>query len=838
MRVLYIFADMTTTQNYNIQSMLRNAFYLLVSVFFLSGCARSRFTASDTDTNPGYYKQWFDEHKNERGEIPEGLVDQWYAHDRMLISNNRGGGETPITTVTNLSNNILHGGRTRAILVSSIDSNKIFAGSVSGGLWRSMDGGQSWQAINDQSANLAVSCITENPYNPNEIYYGTGEVRGSSVGAGNGVYKSTDGGMTFERLPSTAISDMGYCNLIVHSVTDSSTVWLGTSRGLFYSKNSGATWTKLPVLNYSNSSVSGIISFPDSSLMVSLQGVKIFKTPKPTTSPFAVLTDSLFPKTSIGRILISNCANAYPNTVYAFFTNSAGLDASGSGPSANLGIFKSTDGGSSWKRMSTQTLNIGSTQSNYCVMLGVHPKNPDFVVLGAQFAAYSRNGGVNFTSFNSGHADNHVYSHFGKGDGNDFFVGNDGGIYKGNFQTLAGGSKDMSKGYTTAQYYAGNYGPTGINCISGSQDNGTWRYSNGVATKFFGGDGAYSHISQQNPNILYCATQNGKTYFKNGNANQVDVTPGTAVSEGVDFINQFEMNYADGNQLYYRSNKGIWRSINNGVFWEKLNKTTISNINAIGVTRDADPTVYLGGSGIFYRIENAATRAAGQTLKNLASLLPANMRSSVWGTISFHPSDKTTMFVGLTTISSLPRAWKGMYVNTDTMKWVSISGNLPKNLSVYQVQAHPDAPETIFFAATDFGLYYTLDGGQNWEKETRMPNVAIFEMKLRPEDKKLFLFTHGRSAWFLELKDLSVVKANDKELIADWNLYPNPASDFIQVELTGEITSAQIFDVTGRELLSVQNTAQIDISQLQKGTYLMKIFDRNGKYALRKFVKN
>lgn len=119
-----------------------------------------------------------------------------------------------------------------------------------------------------------------------------------------------------------------------------------------------------------------------------------------------------------------------------------------------------------------------------------------------------------------------------------------------------------------------------------------------------------------------------------------------------------------------------------------------------------------------------------------------------------------------------------------------------------------------------------------------MPNVAIFEMKLRPEDKKLFLFTHGRSAWFLELKDLSVVKANDKELIADWNLYPNPASDFIQVELTGEITSAQIFDVTGRELLSVQNTAQIDISQLQKGTYLMKIFDRNGKYALRKFVKN
>ncbi|MFZ4545103.1 MAG: T9SS type A sorting domain-containing protein, partial [Saprospiraceae bacterium] len=654
----------------------------------------------------------------------------------------------------------------------------------------------------------------------------------------NGVYKSTDGGMSFEKLASTSIPDMNYCNLIVHSVTDASTVWLGTSRGLFYTKNGGESWTKLPVLNLSASSISGIISFPDSSLMVAIQGVRMYKTPKPTVSPFVGISDSIFPKTSIGRIMIANCSKAFPNTVYSFYSNGAGLDpVTFQGPSAYLASYKSTDGGATWTQLSKQTLNIGSTQSNYNVMLGVHPTNPNFLVLGAQFAVYSRNGGINFTSFDPGHADNHVYCHAGSRNGNDFFIGNDGGIYKGNVNTIATGVKDMSRGYVSAQYYAGNYGPTGISCISGTQDNGTWRYVNGVASKFYGGDGAYSHISQQNPGMLYCATQNGNTYFKNGPANIVNITPGVAVTEGVNFINQYEINYAAGNQLYYRSNKGIWRSINNGIFWDKLNKTNISNISAIGVTRDANPTVYLGGQGVFYRIENAATRPAGETLKNISSMVHANMRSSAWGTISFHPGDETTMFVGLTSISTLPRAWKGINVNTDTMKWVSISGNLPKNLSVYQIHAHPDSPESVLFAATDFGLYYTLDGGQNWLKETRMPNVAIFEMKLRPSDKKLFLFTHGRSTWYLEMKDLNSVNTVDSDYFADLKIYPNPVNEKLQIEIQSEVSTAQIFDITGREILTVQNTKQIDVSNLRNGTYLLKIFDTNGKYMVRKFIK-
>jgi hypothetical protein len=431
------------------------------------------------------------------------------------------------------------------------------------------------------------------------------------------------------------------------------------------------------------------------------------------------------------------------------------------------------------------------------------------------------------------------------------FMGNDGGIYKNNWYTLTNQPKDMSKTYTSSQYYAGNYAPTGTTCIGGTQDNGTWRYVNGVLNKTGGGDGAYSHISQQEPAMAYYATQNGALYrkdnYQSNGSSTLTLTPTAGretingvknpLFEGVDFINEYQINYADGKQLYYKTNRAIWRSINKGTNWERLNLKTMTNITAIGVTNQVNPTVYVGGVNLFYRIDSAATRADSFAFVNISSKLPTPMRSNAWGNISFNSNDNTTMYVGLSSMSLQSRIWKGTHVNTDTMKWKDITGNLPGGMSVYQVKAHPDRPDSVLFAATAFGLYYTLNGGANWLKETRVPNVPVFEMKLRAKDRSLFLFTHGRGVWYIELEDLTPPLSVHQNSPLIWTIFPNPATNSLQIQSETTPSHLQLFDIQGKELLRAENSNSLDISILPKGIYLLKIFDEKGRFATQKVVK-
>lgn len=820
-------------------NMKKNLLFLLLGSVMLYSCAQKNFFKEEGDEkqaekkeNPLYYQQWFDEHKNEEGIIPLGMTDEWVSYDKKIFERASERGESSISTVTNLASSGIHGGRTRSILVSSLDSNRIFAGSVSGGMWRSDDAGNSWKAINDQAANLSVTCIVENPFNPNEIYYGTGEVRGGTQPPGDGVYKSIDGGLTFNKIASTNIPDMQYCNYMQHSLIDSSTVWLGTSKALYKTTNNGTTWTKSVT-----GSISGIVSFPDSSLLVSTIGGKIYRSPKGVLNTFGAVSDTanIFPKGINGRILIANCKNV-PNVVYSFFTHTTS-NYSGEG---DRGVFRSNNGGISWAKMSTDTVRIGSTYQAYCQVLGVHSSKPDFIMVGGVTCKYSKNAGKTWNTLPIGHSDNHEYVNFGKN--NEFIIGCDGGIFRHTWDKITTAPKDLNKGYASSQYYAGNYATTGASAVGGTQDNGTWRYKNGVLTKIYGADGAYSHVSQQNINMAYISTQNGNTYRMDKyltSTSALNITPKLAVAEGVNFINEHQINYADGNQLYYRSGKGIWRTTDAGGNWDRLNANTINNATAIGVTNELNPTVYAGGNNTFFRIDSAATTESVQDYPNLYKKMPAAIQGSSWGNISFHPKDNHTLYVTFSSASTASRIWKVSNANVDsTMLWTNLGANLPKNLSVYQLQPHPDAPDSIFYAATSFGLYFTIDAGKTWEKETRVPNVAILELKLRPSDKTLFLFTHGRGLWYLELKDLQNSVATEELSTFDFKVSPNPATDFVRISTDTEITTTQVFDLQGRVLIENTTATEIPVSSLPNGFYVLKIYDKTGRFVSKKFLKN
>ena len=791
-----------------------------------------------TSTEPGYYPQWFEKHKNEQGIVPDGLTGQWFAHDQLQAQQPEGA--SPILSIENLAaTTTQQAGRTRAVMVDVTNPNKMFAGCVSGGLWRSTDGGASWTAINDAASSLSVTCIVQNPLKTNEIYYGTGEIRAASQDvAGEGIFKSTDGGLTFAQLPSTINnSEMRRCNYMAHSPTDSNTVYVGTASGLWMSKNSGTTWTK--ILTGANN---GIIEHPDGRILTTVQGVAatsgIFRAT--TGSNFVKMTNPTFPTANVGRTLIANC-KAFPNVVYALFF---GNDYAGEG---NLGLFKSADFGTNWLRMdndSTPNRTIGSSYQAYCQVLGVHPTDSNRVVIGAVNLRKSLTGGTSYTFLGNGHADNHTFVNLENSD--NFLIGSDGGVHKMTWPT-ATTAQSLNNRYTTFQFYAGNYAPRGKIAVGGTQDNGTWRFLTTLARSSQGGDGGYCHVSQQDSSVAYFSYQNGVVNRSTGFIGGTGLTsanPTTAVAEGVDFINEFQINYTDGNQLYYRTHKGLWRTVDRGVNWTRLNAADLApRIQAVGVSNELNPSVYIGGNGCFYRFDSAATSTAATNMKDLRTNVPDSVNQYAWGTIAAHPSVNSTIYVGMTTTGPRPRAWRIENAHTATPKWENITGDLAANLPVYQIQPHPDKPDSLLFAATAFGFYVSSNNGKNWVKDTRIPNVPIFELRLRAADRTLFLFTHGRGVWFMQLRDYinggNVTGVKDFDASMKVNVYPNPAADVLNIESDTPLSILQIFDLRGREILSdltASNT--INIGMLQNGVYFLKLFDKNGRFTTRKFVKN
>ena len=799
--------------------------------------------AEEHAENPGYFKQWFEKHKNADGIIPDGLPLKWYAHDLAKFASPQPENGSAIIGVQQLAPTSPQGGRTRAILIDQRDVNTFFAGSVSGGLWRTNDAGTTWYALNDAASSLSVTAICQNPSKPTEIYYGTGETRGASQNiSGAGVYKSTNGGLTFNVLPSTigttpTATDMRFCNYMAHSLTDDSTVFVGTTNGLYRSVNGGSSWEK--VLTGSST---GIICYPDGRVLASVQANGIFISPTGSNGSFTKIVEPTFPTVGNGRILIANC-KTFPSVVYALFTFSGG--GSSYTQEGNNGLFKSSDFGMTWEKRSDSVsaivnARIGTTYTAYTQVLGVHSVDTNRVVIGALVTKRSIDGGKTFTSFNSGHSDNHAFVNIGNTD--NFLMGSDGGVWRvGWFGTTI---KTLGAGYTTFQFYAGDYNVTGKIAVGGLQDNGTWRNVNDNLINVFGGDGGYCHISQQNPDLGYYSTQEGNTYrstiFTTGGGTTT-ITPTTALAEGADFINQFEMNYADGTQLYYRTAKGLWRTTNSGTTWGRLNPpaNNIASIQAIGVENKPNPTVYIGGASSFNRFDSAATfDPAVNNYVFLRNSVPTEVRSDAWGTISFHPSVSSTLLVGLTTTSPSPRAWRINNANTATPEWVSISGDLPSTLPVYQVQAHPDKPDSVYFAATAFGLYCSVNGGKNWTKETRVPNVPIFEMKLRASDRSMFLFTHGRGMFYLTLKDYLTATKDVTDKV-DIQIYPNPTSEVLNIASKAPLSMAQIFDINGREIMSEKkNLSNLLVSKLPTGVYFIRVYDEKGRFATLKFVKN
>ena len=235
----------------------RSMYSILFSFFFLSLLTAGLYKTGteismdeirhSEGQHPGYFEQWKKEKQNKDGIIPKWKRNEWIKWDKQNQQVRKRNQSPIFDTIIEIGPKAI-GGRTRGLWVDPENDNHLLAAGISGGMWKSKDQGQSWEPINEHEVSMMPSCITSNPFNPNIIYYGTGESRANSADvSGNGVFKSTDRGESFQQLSSTVgLSGMDEIWDIEHSKSDSSTLFVGTnSRGLYRSTDEGATWENI-----------------------------------------------------------------------------------------------------------------------------------------------------------------------------------------------------------------------------------------------------------------------------------------------------------------------------------------------------------------------------------------------------------------------------------------------------------------------------------------------------------------------------------------------------------------------------------------------------------------
>ncbi len=413
------------------------------------------------------------------------------------------------------------GGRTRAFLISKKTPGLFFAASVSGGLFRSTNSGSSWQAVNDFMDNLAVVSIAEAPNG--DIYIGTGEdlyynTSGAKSGGilGGGMFKSTDGGQTFDILSSTIPTSSGdeFASIgkIEIDPSNSQKIYMAGSRGIRISTDGGMSWSNplapsiTPVSDMTMSSTGHVWIRAFSQILKSTDGSTF--TEISSANPGA----TGLPRNSSGRMRIA-VSPEDDNYVYVVMTSGGNFSKA----------YRTTDGGTNWTEIGSANsfLNPHNGQGNYNNALTVDSKNKDRILVGGVILwEWSLSNGWQQMASNSRflqlqslyvHSDvHHIVFH--PTDKNKIYVCSDGGVTRSIDNGLSW--VPIVKNYGTIQFYDIGVGGDG-SVIGGTQDNSNILINpnapllakTGVTLN--SGDGGYADISKLNPGVIFLESQYG-----------------------------------------------------------------------------------------------------------------------------------------------------------------------------------------------------------------------------------------------------------------------------------------------------------------------------------------
>lgn len=658
------------------------------------------------------------------------------------------------------------GGRTRSILIDKNDptGNTIWAGSVGGGLWKGSNittAGYSWSAVDNLFPNLAVSSIAQNPTNLNTLYFGTGEgFFNADAIQGGGIWKSTDDGVTWVHLPSTAVASPSSTfshiqKIVVKQVAGVEYLFVATRNGgVRLSTNGGTSFSPVIVTGATSSRCSDLEIGANGDIYASMgmnnvSGVPDMDGVYRSTDNGTIWTKCVFPVTGYLRVEIATAPGA-DSVLYAGLQNSSNSTA--------LGIYKSTNFGTTW----TAVNNAGggtwaASQAWYDMAIAVDPDNPEHVIVGGLDTYVSSNGGTSWTKMSSWsggspqfiHADHH-YIHFFKGPSKTYlYFGNDGGVFFSADASIAiPPAVGKNNGYNVTQFYHGAIGPApGSNqYIAGSQDNGTQYFTAaGInsTTAVTGGDGAYCHIDDDNSNIQISQYIYNEYFITNNNwASYSTVKVGSNLGR---FINPSDYD-SRTNSLYGANSSSNYTLIKDvGGANTSSTKTAAAFgavVSAIRVSPNTVSRVFFGMSnGRIVRVDNAD--GTTPVFTNITATVP---QVGTVSEIAVQEDDDNHILYCISNYGTTS-IWETKNGGTN---WINIEGNFTQDVPVRAIMFSPNDP-TQAFIGTEIGVYSTelLDGAStNWgETNTGLARVRIDHLEYRKGEGTLLAVTHGRGIY-------------------------------------------------------------------------------------------
>ena len=775
------------------------------------------------------------------------------------------------------------GGRTRAIMWDPNDAsgNKVWAGGVTGGLWYRddiTDDQSHWQTVSDFWSNINISSIVYDPNDPYTFYVGTGEVQTAliiyreSSGKGQGIWKTSDGGQTWDLLESSI--DFEYVTALkVRIEDDQSILYAGVasgiyrgqvhqsepSDGLFRSEDGGESWEQvLPdIPGYGEPyAVADIEIGADNRIYVgSMQnaelegGATILYSDEGTYGDWEVYDDYVAIIQSHGtyntpaRVMLA-CAPSDENIIYAALV--AGYN-NGFKYYRGRYIIKSDDKGETWSEINKPD-NDWATLGWHALAIRVHPDFPNTIYTGGLDMWKTSNSGNNWSHISDWslmyygggddylHADQHDIA-FKPGSSTEFICCTDGGVF---YTSSATSSypvfEEKNQGFCTLQFYSCDiHSQAGVPMyVGGLQDNGTLLYQNsplGIDDMIDGGDGAFCFMDDDEPNTWITSIYyNRYTFWMNGSEVYYDNYDCGIFINPADYDSKMNTLYANATSFFGSQSNTLLRIDGipldpdpDFVFLQTGTNVYYSHVKVSPHAPEGTTNLFIGTqTGRVYKIVNAHLNSP-QTIEITDATFPTAYVSCI---AVGETEDKILVTFSNYGVESV---WQTMDAGEN---WDMIEGNLP-DMPIRWAMYHPENNNQALLA-TEIGVWSTDDieaGDVLWEPDIEgMPNVRVDMLQFRESDNTVLAATHGcglMTSNYPVDPYVSIPENTASDISVE--VYPNPSNGIINLKLNGsssENSSIKIHDMAGRivfEDVISSNDQRIDLSSLPKGNYVLKV---------------
>jgi photosystem II stability/assembly factor-like uncharacterized protein len=683
-------------------------------------------------------------------------------------------------------------GRVVDIAVVPHDRATWYVAVASGGVWKTTNAGTTWTPTFDGQGSYSIGCVTLDPKNPLVVWVGSGENNSQrSVAYGDGVYKSTDGGATWENVGLKASEHIGK---IVVDPRDSSIVYVaaqgplwrpGGDRGLYKTTDGGKSWKQVLKIS-DDTGVSDVVldpahpdvlfaaayqrrrhewtlidGGPESAIHKSVDGGATWKK-----------LEAGLPKEEMGRIGLA-IPPAQTDTVFAVIeaANKAG------------GVYRTKDAGGSWERVSEYVPN----GPQYYMELFPDPKNANRLYSADTFLQVTDDGGATWkrAGEKSKHVDNHALW-IDPDDTDHLLNGNDGGLYE---SWDRGQTWDFKANLPVTQFYklAIDNAEPFYNVYGGTQDNYTLGgpsrtlSAHGITNADWfvaqDGDGFQPQVDPEDPNIVYAEAQHGALIrLDRKTGERIDIQPqpeGNEDGSRWNWDSPIIVSPHSHTRLYFASQR-LYRSDDRGDSWKAVSPD---------LTRQIDRNK-LKVMGRVWSVDSVAKNSSTSFYGNIVSLAESPVKEGLlyagtddglvqvtedagktWRKIESFPGVPDRTYVSRLTAShhaagTVFAAFNNhkmadfkpyLLKSTDEGKsWTSIASDLPENGSVWALAEDP-VDANLLFAGTEFGLFFSADGGGHWvQLKGKMPTIAVRDIALQKRENDLVAATFGRGFYVLD----------------------------------------------------------------------------------------